>query len=53
MISAICDIPDLAVIELERCVVASIELKNDVDKAGILQLSVEAFTRDKISLGNL
>ena len=41
----------MAVIELERCVVASIELKNDVDKAGILQLSVETFTRDNNRLG--
>jgi hypothetical protein len=41
----------LAVIESERCVVVSIEIKNDIDNAGILQLSVEAFTRDRNRLG--
>ena len=41
----------MAIIELERCVVVSIEIKDDADKAGILQLSVEAFTTDRNRLG--
>ena len=42
----------MAAIELEHCVVVSIDLENDVDKAGILNLSVEAFTRDTNRLVN-
>ena len=44
--------PILAAIKLEHCVVVSVEFNNDVDKAGVLQLSVEAFTRDTNRLGN-